>query len=134
MTPHLWVAEKIGHVLAKKPNTTAKKLLLDLENQYHIKLKYTTVWKAKQRAMKQLYGDWENTFRILYNFKEEVEKRSHGSVFEIDTKVTKDGKVIFSKFFMSLKPCMDGFKAGCRAYLSINSSFFTGKWNGQLAA
>ena len=35
---------------------------------------------------------------------------------------------------MCLKPCIDGFKAGCRPYLSIDSSFLTGKWNGQLAA
>ena len=46
---------------------------------------------------------------------------------EIDTEVTEDGRVLFSKFFMALKPCIDGFKAGCRPYLSIDSSFLTGK-------
>ena len=64
---------------------------------------------------------------MLYSFKAEVEKRSPGSVVEIDTEVTEDGKVLFSKFFMCLKPCIDGFKAGCRPYLSIDSSFLTGK-------
>ena len=133
MTSQLWVAEKITPILAKTPNTTAKRLKIDLEKLYTIKLQYTTVWKAKQRAMKNLYGDWANTFRMLYNFKGEVEKRSPGSVVEIDTEIV-DGKVYFSKFFMALKPCIDGFKAGCRPYLSIDSSFLTGKWNGQLAA
>jgi hypothetical protein len=71
---------------------------------------------------------------MLFNFKAEVEKRSPGSVVEIDTEVSEDGKVYFSKFFMCFKPCIDGFKAGCRPYLSIDSSFLTGKWNGQLAA
>jgi hypothetical protein len=134
MTSQFWVTEKITPILAKTPNSTVKKLKVDLEKQYPIVLKYTTVWKAKQRAMKSLYGDWANTFRMLYNFKAEVEKRSPGSVVEIDTEVTEDGKVYFSKFFMCLKPCIDGFKAGCRPYLSINSSVLTGKWNGQLAA
>jgi hypothetical protein len=134
MTSQLWVTEKITPILAKTPNTTAKKLKVDLEKQYPIQLKYTTVWKAKQRAMKSLYGDWANTFRMLFNFKAEVEKRSPGSVVEIDTEVSEDGKVYFSKFFMCFKPCIDGFKAGCRPYLSIDSSFLTGKWNGQLAA
>jgi hypothetical protein len=55
-------------------------------------------------AMKQSYGDWENTFRMLYNFKAEVEKRSPGSGVELDTKMDSDGKVFFSKFFMALKP------------------------------
>jgi hypothetical protein len=72
---------------------------------------------------------------MLYSFKSEVEKRSHGKVVEIDTEVAEDGKVYFSKIFMALESCIDGFKAGCRPYLSIDSSFFlTRKWNGQLAA
>ena len=114
---------KVTPILAKKPNTTTKKLKVDLEKRYPIKVKYTTVWKAKQRAMKKKYGDWANTFRMLYNFKVEVEKRSPGSVVEIDAEVTEDGRVLFSKFFMALKPCIDGFKAGCRPYLSIDSLF-----------
>jgi hypothetical protein len=116
MTSQFWVAERITPVLAKTPNTTAKKLKTDMEKDYPIKMNYTTVWKAKQRVMKELYGDWANTFRMLYSFKEEVEKRSPDSVVEIDTEVAEDGKVYFSKLFMALKPCIDGFKAGCRPY------------------
>jgi hypothetical protein len=63
--------------------------------------------------MQELYGDWANTFRILYRFKAEVENRSPSTVVEIDTKVAEDGKVYFSNFCMALKPCIDGFKAGC---------------------
>jgi hypothetical protein len=43
------------------------------------------------------------------------------------------GKIYFSRFFMILKPCIDGFLNGCRPYLSIDSTFLNGKWNGQLA-
>ena len=82
--------------LPKKPNTIAKQLNVDMEKEFPIKLNYTTVWKAKQKAMKELYGDLANTFRMLYSFKAEVEHRSPGSVVEIDTKVTADGKVFFS--------------------------------------
>jgi len=57
MTSQAWVAEKITPILAKKPNTSAKQLKSDLEKDYPIVVKYTTVWKAKQRAMKELYGD-----------------------------------------------------------------------------
>jgi hypothetical protein len=47
-----------------------------------------------------------------------VEKRSSGSVVKIDTKVGTNVKVYFSKFFVALKPCIDGFKEGSRPYLS----------------
>jgi hypothetical protein len=72
-----------------------------LEKDYPIKVNYTTVWKTKQRALKELYDDWANTFSMLYSFKTEVEKRSPDSIVEIDTEVTKNGKVFFSKFFMA---------------------------------
>ena len=38
MTSHIWVAENITHILAKKPSTTAKPLLVDLENRYPLSL------------------------------------------------------------------------------------------------
>jgi hypothetical protein len=34
MISQLWVAEKIRLILAKTPNTTAKKLMTDLEKNY----------------------------------------------------------------------------------------------------
>lgn len=83
--------------------------------------------------MKSLYGDLGNTFRMLYNFRAEMLKRSPGSIVEIDTFV-KDDKVYFSRFFMAMEACVDGFKAGCRPYLSIDATALNGKWNGQLAA
>ena len=52
MTSQARVAPKITPILAKTPNTTAKKLKVDMEKQYPIKLNYTTMWKAKQRTMK----------------------------------------------------------------------------------
>jgi hypothetical protein len=57
------------------------------------------MWKA----MKELYGDWANTFRMLYSFKAEMEKRSPGSVVEIATEVAPDGKVFFSKKIYGFK-------------------------------
>jgi hypothetical protein len=47
MTSQSWVAQKITLILAKTPNTNAKKLKIDMEKQYPIKLNYSTVWKAK---------------------------------------------------------------------------------------
>jgi len=32
--------------------------------------------------------------------------------------------------FFALKPCIDGFLAGCRPYLAIDSTFLTGKYKG----
>ena len=42
--------------------------------------------------------------------------------------------MLFHKFFIAFKPCIDGFLNGCRSYISIDSAHLNGKWNGHLAA
>ena len=45
-----------------------------------------------------------------------------------------DKKRRFSRMFVALKSCIDGFFQGCRPYLGINSTVLIAKWKGQLAA
>ncbi|KAE8796910.1 hypothetical protein D1007_28038 [Hordeum vulgare] len=97
---------KITPILAKTPNSTAKRLKVDLEKMYPIQLQYTTVWKGKQRAMKSLYGDWANTFRMLYSFKAEVENKSPESVVEIDTEALGQSETVADEATVVL-PCLE---------------------------
>jgi hypothetical protein len=80
-----------------------------------------------------LFGSWEESFQQLFSWKEEVMKRSPSSIIEIDIKVV-DGQVYFHRFFCALGPCIEGFKEGCRPYLSVDSTALNGRWNGHLAA
>jgi len=69
----------------------------------------------------------------MFRWKAEVLKRMPGSVVEIDT-FEVDGQVYFHRFFCALKSYIDGFKEGCRPYLSIDSTALNGRWNGHLAS
>ena len=102
-------------MLKTNPSESAKAIREKLIANYNIKIPYYTVWKGKEKALRNLYGDWENSFRLLYNFKADIEERNLVSIVEVD-RVEENGKVIFNRFFMALKPCIDGFKFGCRPY------------------
>ena len=91
------------------------------------------MWEGKQLALKGLHGSWENSFSMLWNFKAELEATCPGSIVEIDCKKKKDGRVYFARMFVAIKACVDGFLAGCRPYLGVDSTHLTGKYNGQLA-
>lgn len=91
------------------------------------------LWKGKERVEREIYGSMKKSFQYLFNFKAEVELRSPGSIVEVDAKKI-DGKIHFNRFFMALKPCIDGFLAGCRPYLSIDSTALNGRWRGHLAS
>jgi len=40
----------------------------------------------------------------------------------------------FKRIFVALKPCIDGFLAGCRPYVGVDSTSLNGKYTGQLAS
>jgi hypothetical protein len=74
----------------------------------------------------------------LWSFRAELLAANPGSIFEIDIKTTKNKKGdvvhVFNRLFIALKPCIDGFLAGCRPYLGVDATFLSGKYTGQLAA
>ena len=46
---------------------------------------YMKLYNARQKALERINGaSWDESFRLLYTFKAEVEKTSPGSVVEID--------------------------------------------------
>ena len=87
-------------MLKKDPTVVAVKILKDLQDEHHVTLNYHTVWKGKQKAATSLYGSWEESFRMLYNYKAEIELRSPGSIVEIDT-TTSEGERIHLHGLMS---------------------------------
>ena len=69
----------------------AKKLKDQLEQQFPIKLSYNKVWEERQLALEGLHGTWEDSFKMLWNFKAELEATCPGSIVEIACKKKKDG-------------------------------------------
>jgi hypothetical protein len=128
-----WVASKAVHILQKKPAMKTVELRDKLQEDFCCEIHYDTVWKGRQKALRELHGSWEQSFQLLFNWRAEVMKRSPTSVIEIDIKEV-DGEVYFHRFFCALGPCIEGFKEGCRPYLSIDSSALNGRWSGHIAA
>ena len=56
-----------------------------------------------------------------------------GSIIEIE--IEKLGKkTCFKRLFVALRPCIDGFLAGCRPYIGVDASSLKVKYTGQLAS
>uniref|UniRef100_A0A0A9D158 SWIM-type domain-containing protein n=1 Tax=Arundo donax TaxID=35708 RepID=A0A0A9D158_ARUDO len=61
-----------------------------------------------------------------------IKPRKMGHDDELDTEM-HNGDVCFRRFFVALKPCIDGFLQGYRPYIAIDSTHLTGRSRGQLA-
>jgi hypothetical protein len=128
MISRSWVSDRAGDWLRKNPSAGAKDVKKKLEDEYHVTLTYNKAWSGRRAALNQIHGSWEESFQLMYNFKAELEKRCPGSIIEIDCNKV-GSKMCFSKIFVALKPCIDGFVHGCRPYLGIDSTHLTGKYN-----
>jgi len=131
MASQAWVAERAIPLLKKKPSMDPKEVQEELQTKYKIEIPYQTVVYGRQRAANKLFGKWDDSFDWLYRFKVEVEMRSPGTIVEIATEEV-DGKIHFSRFFCCFKAAIDGFRHGCRPYISIDSTTLNGMWNGHL--
>ena len=81
-----WVAKICVPILKENPNEPARAIQKRLIAEHNVVLPYYMAWHGKERALKSLFGDWEKSFMLLFNFKHEVQDRSPGSIVEVDTK------------------------------------------------
>ena len=128
-----WCADRLGDWLKKNPTKRAKDCKEKLEDDYGIKLKYSKAWSGMKLAIDQIHGRYEESFQLLFNWAAQIEHVSPGSLIEIELdKIGK--KQRFRRMFVALKPCVDGFLAGCRPFVGIDASSLHGKYRGQLAS
>ena len=52
----------------------AKELQKNIKDKFKIELPYMRVFNGKQHAMDSIYGNWQESFQLLYPFKDEVER------------------------------------------------------------
>ena len=133
MATNNWVAERVVDWLKEDPKKGPKKLQASLKKRYSMDIPYDKVFRGKEKALDMIYGKWDDSYDLLPTYRAELLKSVPGSVVELDTE-EHQGDVCFRRFFVALKPCIDGFLQGCRPYIAIDATHLTGRSRGQLAA
>ena len=52
-----------------------------LQDEHKCQIHYDTIWKGRKIALTELYGNWEESFQMLFNWRAEVLKRSPGKFY-----------------------------------------------------
>jgi hypothetical protein len=128
-----WCADRIADWVKKNPNKGPKDAKEKLKGDYGIKLKYSKAWSGLQVALDQIHGSYEESFQLLFNWAAQIEISSPGSIVKIELeKVGEQNR--FKRIFVALKPCINGFLAGCRPFIGLDASSLDGKYLGQLVS
>ena len=115
------------------PNISVAALQQMVLKMFNYEIKYGKAWRAKQRALKYVFGDWEEAYERLPVMLNAMKAANPGMHFEYlpKEKVQIAGRDVFSRAFWTFPQCIEAFKH-CRPVLSIDGTFLTGKYKGTL--
>jgi len=87
--------------LKGQPNLKVKKIMDMAKKIFKYDIKYGKVWRAKQRARKMIYGDWEEGYEQLPAMFNAIKAANPGMHYEYILKPNewKDERQIFFRAF-----------------------------------
>jgi len=132
MASNKWVADRVVDLLMEDPKMGPGALRDKLKKKYSVDVPYDRVARGKLRALDMIYGKWDESYELLSTYQAELLRSVPGSVVELETE-EHNGDVCFLRFFVALKPCIDGFLKGCRPYIAMDATHLTGRSRSRLA-
>ncbi|XP_016207134.1 uncharacterized protein LOC107647580 [Arachis ipaensis] len=116
---------------------TIKVLQQATEADYGFRPSYKKVWMTKQKAVAQIYGDWEESYAELPRWMLGVQLTMAGTVTVLKTSPVRVGDqvdestVYFHRLFWTFPPCIEAFRH-CKPLVSIDGTHLYGKYGGTL--
>jgi hypothetical protein len=115
------------------PNLKVKSIMTMTWELFGYRINYGKALRAKQRAWKMIYGDWEEGYEKLPTLFNAMKAKNPCMHYEYIPKPNewKDGREIFFCAFWCFSQCVEAFRH-CRLVLSIDGTFLLGKYKGAL--
>ncbi|XP_057733939.1 uncharacterized protein LOC130949154 [Arachis stenosperma] len=116
---------------------TVKVLQEATEADYGFRPSYRKVWLAKQKAVAEIYGDWEESYAELPRWMLGIQATMPGTITVLKTSPVQIGgavdesRVYFHRLFWTFPPCIEAFRH-CKPLVSIDGTHLYGKYGGTL--
>nr|AAO38004.1 putative mutator-like transposase [Oryza sativa Japonica Group]ABF97435.1 transposon protein, putative, Mutator sub-class [Oryza sativa Japonica Group] len=129
-----FIANRLCNAIKLQHTLSASALALYIFEVFQYRVKYGKAWRAREEAMKLIYGEWGEAYVHLPTLLQAIKQRNPSMVYHIDTHpdrvVNIDGvtKKIFMRAFWCFGPSIEAFKH-CRPVLAIDATFLTGKYS-----
>ncbi|XP_057248848.1 uncharacterized protein LOC125494674 [Beta vulgaris subsp. vulgaris] len=127
-----FVADLIEDFIRTDPSFKVQSILTVVKNQYQFSITYKRAWLAKQKAISNIFGDWEKSYQELPRYLQALKESNRGTVVYWSTIPTQDPTThIFRRVFWAFKPSISGFRH-CRPLITIDGTHLYGKYKGKL--
>lgn len=124
-----WVASSMEQRLRENPNYKPKEILEEIHRVHGITLSYKQAWRGKERIMAAMRGSFEEGYRLLPQYCEQVKRTNPGSIASVYGNSTDN---CFQRLFISFQASIYGFLNACRPLLGLDRTYLKSKYLGTL--
>eukprot|EP00268_Persea_americana_P055235 TRINITY_DN6404_c0_g1_i2.p1 TRINITY_DN6404_c0_g1~~TRINITY_DN6404_c0_g1_i2.p1 ORF type:complete len:600 (+),score=101.53 TRINITY_DN6404_c0_g1_i2:539-2338(+) len=124
-----WVARSVEARLRDNPQYKPKEILQDIREQHGVAVSYMQAWRGKERSMAAVHGTFEEGYRLLPAYCEQIRKTNPGSIAFVSATGPEN---CFQRLFISYRASIYGFINACRPLLELDRSHLKGKYLGTL--
>jgi hypothetical protein len=103
-----------------------------IKMNHHYTIKYNKAYRAKQKAIKHLFGSWKGAYAELPRLMQAIQASNPGTVYKFwHGPPNRAGECEFEGLFWAFGASISGF-AYCRPVITVDGTFLTGKYQGCL--
>jgi len=124
-----WVATSVEQRLRENPNCKPKEILEEIHRVHGITLSYKQAWRGKERIMAAMRGSFEEGYRLLPQYCEQVKRTNPGSIASVYGNPNDN---CFQRLFISFQASIYGFLNTCRPLLELDRTYLKSKYLGTL--
>lgn len=124
-----WVARSVEARIRDNPRYKPKDILHDIRDQHGVAVSYMQAWRGKERSMAALHGTYEEGFKLLPSYCEQIMKTNPGSIASV---VAIGQENSFQRLFISYGAAIYGFMNACRPLIELDRVHLKGKYLGNL--
>ncbi|GAU13601.1 hypothetical protein TSUD_347050 [Trifolium subterraneum] len=124
-----WVARSVESRIRDNPQYKPREILQDIRDQHGVAVSYMQAWRGKERSMAALHGTFEDGYRFLPAYCEQIRKTNPGSIASVGATGQEN---CFQRLFISYRASIYGFINACRPLLELDRAHLKGKYLGSI--
>ncbi|KAM7521678.1 hypothetical protein LguiA_011580 [Lonicera macranthoides] len=124
-----WVANSVEQRLKENPQCKPKEILEEIHRVHGITLSYKQAWRGKERIMAALRGSFEEDYRLLPQYCDQIRRTNPGSIASVYVNPMDN---CFQRLFVSFQASIYGFLNACRPLLGLDRTVLKSKYLGTL--
>jgi proline dehydrogenase len=123
-----FICESIKSLVEKDPSVKVKVIIAHIRERFNYTTTYKKAWIAKNKAIEQIYGNWEKSYQELPRWLIALQTFLPNTVIQLETlqAVDSNGNIlqnsgIFHRLFWACYPCIKGF-AYCKPIVQVDGT------------